>query len=165
MEWNHLCDMLTIWLAESPLNWQSINQQLTPSTRLDNCQIIGIIPCWRRLCLSYASCTLHWHHNGHDGISNHQPHDYLLNRLFRCGSKKTSKLWGVNVQSREYRHVDTRLKTGTLLYFTLLCVTRLCAGISPVIGELPTQRASYAENVFIWWCYFVWIILSILVRG
>ena len=28
--------------------------------------------------------------------------------------------WGVNVQSREYRHVDTRLKTGTLLYFTLL---------------------------------------------
>ena len=28
--------------------------------------------------------------------------------------------WGVNVQSREYRHVDTRLKTGNLLYFTLL---------------------------------------------
>ena len=36
--------------------------------------------------------TLQWHHNGHDSISNHQPHDCLLNCLFRCRSKKTSKL-------------------------------------------------------------------------
>ena len=34
--------------------------------------------------------TLRWRHNGHDGVSNHQPHDCLLNRLF--GRKKTSKL-------------------------------------------------------------------------
>ena len=36
--------------------------------------------------------SLQWHHNGHDGISNHQPHDCLLNHLFRHRSKKTSKL-------------------------------------------------------------------------
>ena len=36
--------------------------------------------------------TLHWHHNGHDGVSNHQPHGCLLKRLFRRRSKKTSKL-------------------------------------------------------------------------
>ena len=36
--------------------------------------------------------TLHWRHNDHDGISNHQLHGCLLNRLFRCRSKKTSKL-------------------------------------------------------------------------
>ena len=36
--------------------------------------------------------TLQWRHNGHDGVSNHQPHDCLLNRLFRRRSKKTSKL-------------------------------------------------------------------------
>ena len=35
---------------------------------------------------------LQWHHNGHDSISNHQPHDCLLNHLFRRRSKKTSKL-------------------------------------------------------------------------
>ena len=29
------------------------------------------------------SLILHWRHNGLDGISNHQPHDCLLNRLFR----------------------------------------------------------------------------------
>ena len=36
--------------------------------------------------------SLQWRHNGCDSISNHQPHDCLLNRLFRLRSKKTSKL-------------------------------------------------------------------------
>ena len=36
--------------------------------------------------------ALHWRHNDHDGVSNHQPHDCLLNRLFRRRSRKTSKL-------------------------------------------------------------------------
>ena len=36
--------------------------------------------------------SLQWRHNGRDSVSNHQPHDCLLNRLFRCRSKKTSKL-------------------------------------------------------------------------
>ena len=43
------------------------------------------MPC----LLLYA---LHWHHYDHDGVSNHQPHCCLLNRLFRRRSKKTSKL-------------------------------------------------------------------------
>ena len=36
--------------------------------------------------------TLQWRHNGRDSVSNHQPHDFLFNRLFRRRSKKTSKL-------------------------------------------------------------------------
>ena len=36
--------------------------------------------------------TLHWRHNDHDGVSNHQPHGCLLDRLFRRRSKKTSNL-------------------------------------------------------------------------
>ena len=35
---------------------------------------------------------LQWRHNDHDGVSNHQPHGCLHNRLFGCRSKKTSKL-------------------------------------------------------------------------
>ena len=66
---------------------------------------------------------LQWCHNGRDGVSNHQPHDWLLNRLFRSRSKKTSKLR----------------------------VTGLCAGNSPATGEFPAQRDSDAENVSIWW--------------
>ena len=67
--------------------------------------------------------TLLWRHNGRDGVSNHQPHDRLLNLLYRCRSKKTPKLR----------------------------VTGLCAGNSPVTGEFPAQMASNAENVSIWW--------------
>ena len=67
--------------------------------------------------------TLRWRHNEHDGVSIHQRFDCLLNRLFRRGSKKTSKLR----------------------------VTGLCEGNSPVTGEFPAQRASNAENVSIWW--------------
>ena len=67
--------------------------------------------------------TLQWRHNERDGLSNHQCRVCILNSLFLCRSKKTSKL----------------------------CVTGLCVGNSPVTGEFPAQRASNAENVSIWW--------------
>ena len=67
--------------------------------------------------------ALRWRHNDHAGVSNHQPHGCLINRLFRRQSKKTSKLR----------------------------VTGLCVGNSPGTGEFPAQMASYAENVSIWW--------------
>ena len=71
------------------------------------------------------SSPLRWRHNGRDSVSNHQPRDCLLNRLFRCRSKKTSKLR----------------------------VTGLCAGNSLGTGEFPAQMASNAENVSIWWLH------------
>ena len=70
-----------------------------------------------------GTLALRWRHNDHAGVSNHQPHGCLLNRVFRRKSKKTSKLR----------------------------VTGLCTGNSPGTGEFPAQMASYAENVFIWW--------------
>ena len=36
--------------------------------------------------------SLQWHHNGLDGVSNHQPHHCLLSRLFGHRLKKASKL-------------------------------------------------------------------------
>ena len=36
-----------------------------------------------------------------------------------------------------------------------LHVTGLCEGNSPVTGEYPAQRASKAENVYIWWRHHV----------
>ena len=63
---------------------------------------IGTYPQYDFRCLKWHSFrlqelqisneTLQWRHNGWDSVSNHQPHDGLLNRLFRCISKKTSKL-------------------------------------------------------------------------
>ena len=87
---------------------------------------------WRE---SYQeSHTLRWRHNGRDSVSNHQPRDCLLNRLFRRTSNKASKLrvtgpWVVN---------------------------------SPGTGEFPTQMASDAENASIWWRHHKQFMNSIL---
>ena len=80
-----------------------------------------------RLCLCLLKIVPNgsflWRHNGHNGFSNHQPRDCLLNCLFSRRWKKTSKL----------------------------LVTGLCEGISTVTGEFPAQMASNAEN-FSTWC-------------
>ena len=65
-------------------------------------------------------------HNEHNGVSNHQPHDCLLKRLFRRRSKETSKLR----------------------------VTGLCAGNSLVTSEFPAKWARNAENISIWWRHY-----------
>ena len=46
---------------------------------------------------------LRWRHNGRDGVSNHQPHHCLLNRLFRRKSKKTPKLRVIGLCARIHR--------------------------------------------------------------
>ena len=79
-------------------------------------------PKWLRF-LTHKKNTLQWRHNGRDGVSNHQPDDCLLNRLFRRRPKKTSKLR----------------------------VAGLCGGNSPVTGGFSSQRANNAQIVSIWW--------------
>ena len=87
---------------------------------------------------------LRWRHNGCDSVSNHQPHDCLLNLLFRRRSKKTSKLR----------------------------VTGRCAWNSPGTGEFPAQMASNAEIVSIWWrhhaltyiCILIWFYTTVLLN-
>ena len=46
--------------------------------------------CCELVPIYFAS--LQWRNNGRSSVSNHQPHDCLLNRLFRRRSKKISKL-------------------------------------------------------------------------
>ena len=65
---------------------------------------------------------LQWRHNGRDSVSNHQPHDCFLNRLFRRRSKKTSKLR----------------------------VTGLCAGNSPGPVNSP-HKGLVTRKISIWW--------------
>ena len=51
----------------------------------------GIISSWSSPSTIWT-WSLQWRHNDHDGVSKHQPHGCLLNRLFGRRSKKTSKL-------------------------------------------------------------------------
>ena len=82
---------------------------------------------WRHHNKTRGPISLQWRHNWPDSVSNHQPQDCLLNRLFRRRSKKASKLR----------------------------VTGLCVGNSPGTGEFPAQMASNAENISIWWRHHV----------
>ena len=88
-----------------------------------------IASAWRKSLagVEKANVLLRWRHNGHDGVSNHQSPHCLLNRLYECRSKKTSK----------FR------------------VTGLCAGNSLGTGEFPAQMVSNAENASIWWRHHV----------
>ena len=42
--------------------------------------------------VTLPAVSLHWRHNDHGGVSNHQPRGCLLDRLFRRRWRKTSKL-------------------------------------------------------------------------
>ena len=42
----------------------------------------------RLLHFADMTVTLRWRHNGGDSVSNHQPNDYLLNRLFGANQSK-----------------------------------------------------------------------------
>ena len=77
--------------------------------------------------MSYVLSSLQWRHNEREDVSNQQPHDCLLNRLFRHRSMNTLKLR----------------------------VIGLCEENSPVTGEFPAQKASNAENVSTWWRHHV----------
>ena len=97
------------------------HHKITTTKRHKRVQILWGYTLW--MYEAGGENTLQWRHNGHSSVSNHQPHDCLLNRLFRRRSKKTPKLR----------------------------VTGLCAGNSPGTGEFPAQMDSNAENVSIWW--------------
>ena len=89
--------------------------------------------CSFRVHFQKVCISLRWRHNEWDGVSNHQPHDCLFNRLSGRRSKKTSKP----------------------------CVTGLCTGNSPGTGEFPAQMASNAETVSIWWRYHVVAVFNV----
>ena len=81
---------------------------------------------WGGMVLSQCQYhALQWRHNEineRDGVSNHQPHDCLLNRLFRADQR--------NIKAPRHWPLCGEF-TGT--------------------GEFPAEKASNAENVSIWW--------------
>ena len=70
--------------------------------------------------------SLDWRHNECNGISNHRHLDCLLNRLFMCRSKKTSKLF----------------------------VTGLCEEVTSEFPT--QRASNTENVVSIWWCHHDW---------
>ena len=121
-----MCVCMYLCTYSMDCSWENINKHVNSKQRsliVKYLYIQLMSDIWFGYRFVQRSRTLQWHHNGRDSVSNHQPHDCLLNRLFRRRWKKTSKLR----------------------------VTGFCVGNSSGTGEFPAQMASSAENVSIWW--------------
>ena len=84
----------------TPLNWSLLE---TIGGKLDEFEILKIII----IRIPTFDLPLQWRHNGCDGVSNRQPQDCLLNRLFKRRLKmKTSKLRGTGLCDRWIRRTN-----------------------------------------------------------
>ena len=136
---NSLTPALVTLIRVPPMTSHSVRAAAADTPLLESCGWMHFLPnCSGQLSgqTGFAGIdtiilksTLQWRRNDHDGVSNHQPHGCLLNRLFRRRSKKTSRLrvtglWGGGG-----------------------------GGGFTVTGHrwIPRKRASDAENVSIWW--------------
>ena len=78
----------------------------------------------RQRAITWTKVTiLEWCQKEHPGVLNHRRLSCLFSRSFRPATKKTSKP----------------------------ALLTLCEANLPVTGGFPSQRASNAETVFIWW--------------
>ena len=65
-----------------------------------------LVFCYRYRHGGVSQISLQWRHSEHNGVSNHQPHDCLLNRLFKAQIKENIKaprhwpLWGESTGDR-----------------------------------------------------------------
>ena len=115
--------------------------------------------------------TLQWRHNGRDGVSNHQPHNCLLNRVLRNRWKKTIKaprhwlLWGEFIG-----HRWIPLTKGQLHEKCFHLMTSSCR-FSPLVHwkskwQLPIGTACdgnfFNRKTFTFqWVAFHWILVSL----
>ena len=93
-----------------------------------------------------AKCSLQWSHNGCDGVSNHQPHHCLLNRLFRRRSKKTPKLRVTGLCAGNSPVTDGQQRRTCFHLMTSLCAVR-CA-CSPRTTKWAVINITYTGRIY-----------------
>ena len=78
----HGAHVTTLWYY---MSWPLQKYKISNNMNLQELRVGYVMP----FCGYFA---LQWRHNDRGGVSNHQPHGCLLNRLFMRRSKETSKL-------------------------------------------------------------------------
>ena len=100
--------------------------------------------------------SLHWRHNDHDSVPNHQPHGCLLNRLFRRRSKKTSKLHVTSLCVGIHRDRWIPRTKGQLCEKCFHLMTSSCYGYNTRHGPFNTyakyhcSKSGYTVVMTIW---------------
>ena len=112
---------VTLWNAVDEVGQVARDDSRFAPSQQETALLCNTVSHWLGASLELAlvastNQALHWRHNDHDDVSNHQPHGCLLNCLFRRRSKKTSKL----------------------------CITDLCAGNS--LGPVNSPHKGPVEQ-------------------
>ena len=121
-----------------------------------------VIHQWR---IPYKKVLLQWRHNGRDGVSNHKCDYCLLNRLFKCRSKKTSKfrVTGLCAGHSPYKKPVTRkmfpfddvIMSNTGHWCFLFNILKCCWTNSWFVGDLRRQNdnilVSYNNSIINNW--------------
>ena len=102
---------------------------------------------------SFTNKALQWRHNGHNGVSNPQPHDCLLNRLFRRRSKNcvTGLCAGNSSVTGE---LPAQNASNADFFSTLMTSSWSIARISMRICREPTSFFSTKSYHFSCWTRF-----------
>ena len=85
-----LVSCVVVGLMATTWDMMKIDVDVDPGTFVI-CDVALLNNCLQPMT-KYEVRILLWRHNGRYGVSNHQPQDILLNRLFKRRSNNTSKL-------------------------------------------------------------------------
>ena len=102
----------------------------------------------------YKPLTLRWRRNERDGVSNHQPHHCLLNRIFSHRWKKISKLRFTGLCEGNSPVAGNSQHEGpvTRKCFHLM-TSSCCAGIIPVMGSVKERGCYTVMPPLIGWAH------------
>ena len=87
-----------------------------------------------KICIWFTPChaSLQWCHNGRDSVSNHEPHDCLLNCLFKRRSKKTGEIPAEMANNAKICfHLMTSLCFGVHWYRSCLPISLMTKSMVP----------------------------------
>ena len=84
MKWSHRTLKIIV------LTWLYCHVRRSVNILIVMRRSLQIFKYYSLMILQKCATPIQWRHNGCDGVSNHQPHDCLLNRLFRRRSKHES---------------------------------------------------------------------------
>ena len=117
------------------------------------------------IMMTSQSKALQWRHNGRHSVSNHQPHECLLNCLFRRRRKKTSKLRVTGlcvstVNSPQKWPVTRKMFPfgDVIMYFNII---HLAINRTLSMAGYEISENSSISCVFILWWYVYWVMPNI----
>ena len=135
---------------------------LISSQMVENLLLVrGGRPCVL-LTNSFHLVSLQWRHNERDGVSNHQPHECLINRLFQAQIKENIKaprhwpLWREFTGDRWIPDTKASNAENVPFHDVIMCKPRIASvSIAASLG-FQSKRSCMSVTIFPCWIWCKW---------